>query len=374
MESTGVYWIPLYEILEEKGFKVLLVNAHHVKNVSGRKSDVLDCQWIQQLHTYGLLSGAFRPTEEICQLRSYTRQRENLVRYAAIHVQHMQKALDQMNVRLHNVISDITGTTGQKILRAIVDGKRDAKELAMYRDGRCKNSLEVIEKSLIGNYKSEHVFSLKQALDIYDYYQTKIQECDVVIEEFLRKITPTIKNDTELSKKRKTKSAPKFELQPYLYQLCGVDLTDIDGIDALSGLKLISEVGIDMGKWKTEKQFGSWLGLSPGTKISGGKVLKRSSKSSANRAASVLRLCANALYNSPSALGSFLRRMKSRIGAPKAITATAYKLAKIIYRMLKQKVDYSDIGQNYYERQYKDKLLKGLKRKAASLGYKLTPN
>ncbi len=372
MESTGVYWIPLYEILEEKGFQVLLVNAHHVKNVSGRKSDVLDCQWIQQLHTYGLLSGAFRPAEEICQLRGYMRQRENLIRYAAMHVQHMQKALDQMNLRLHNAISDITGMTGQKILRAIVNGDRDAKELAKHRDGRCKNPIEVIEKSLIGNYKSEHVFALKQALDLYDYYQTKVQECDMVIEGFLQSITTAEKSNVELPKKRKTKSTPKFEVQTYLYKLCGVDLTAIDGVDALSGLKIISEVGIDMGKWKTEKQFGSWMGLSPGTKISGGKILKRSSKSSANRAASILRLCANALYNSPTALGSFLRRMKSRIGAPKAITATAYKLAKIIYRMLKNKIDYRDIGQDYYNQRYQDKLLKGLKHKAASLGYELT--
>lgn len=342
--------------------------------MSGRKSDVLDCQWIQELHTYGLLSGAFRPGEKICQLRSYMRQRENLVRYAGMHIQHMQKALDQMNLRLHNVITDITGTTGQAIMRAIVSGERDCKLLAKNRDARCKNPIEIIENSLIGNYKEEHVFALKQALDLYDYYQTKIEECDFVIEALLKSLTSESDEiDIELPKKRKTKSAPKFDVQTYLYQLCGVDLTVVDGIDSLSALKIISEIGIDMEKWKTEKQFGSWMGLSPGTKISGGKVLKRSSKSSANRVASILRLCANALYNSSTALGAFLRRMKSRIGAPKAITATAYKLAKIIYKMLKHKIDYFDIGQDYYEKQYQDRLFRGLKRKAASLGYELTP-
>jgi transposase len=374
MESTGVYWIPLYEILEEKGFQVSLVNAHHVKNVSGRKSDVLDCQWIQELHSYGLLSGAFRPEKEICQLRSYMRQRETLIRYAGMHIQHMQKALDQMNLRLHNVISDITGSTGQAIIRAIVEGERDPKVLATHRDGRCKNPIEIIEKSLIGNYKEEQVFELKQALDLYDYYHVKITECDRAIERLLKLLAPDeVPSDSELSKRRQTKSSPKFDVQSYLYQLCAVDLTEIDGIDCLSALKLISEIGTDMERWKTQKQFGSWSGLAPGTKISGGKVLRHSSKSSMNRVASILRICASTLYNSPSALGAFLRRMKSRVGAPKAIRATAYKLAKIVYKMLRYKINYTDIGEYYYEEQYKERLLKGLTRKAKLLGCKLVP-
>jgi transposase len=374
MESTGVYWVPLYELLEEYGFEVLLVNAHHVKNVSGRKSDVLDCQWIRELHTYGLLSGAFRPSKEICELRAYVRQRSNLVRFAASHIQHMQKALDLMNLHLHNVISDITGTTGQKIIRAILNGEHDPKILAQYRDGRCKQSIEVIEKSLVGHYKKEHIFSLKQAVELYDFYQCKIEDCDIAIESLLKQWTPNVSEEAlALPKRRKTKSSPKFEISHYLYEQCGVDLTSIDGIDSLSVLKIISEVGTDMSRWKSEKCFGSWMGLAPGTKISGGKVLKRSTKSSANRAAAILRICATSLYNSPSALGAFLRRMKGKLGSPKAVTATAYKLAKLIYRMLKQKISYNDMGQDYYEQRYKERLIRNLKRKAALLGLELLP-
>lgn len=374
MESTGVYWIPVYEILEAQGFEVLLVNAHHVKNVSGRKSDVLDCQWIRELHTYGLLSGAFRPSQEICQLRSYVRQRENLVRCASSHIQHMQKALDQMNLRLHNVISDLTGTTGQAVIRAILNGEHDPKRLASYRDARCKQPIEVIEKSLVGNYKIEHLFSLKQAVELYDFYQLKIADCDKVIEKLLNEWAPeSSKEAMALPKRRKTKSSPRFEINTYLYDVCGVDLTEIDGVDALSALKIISEIGTDMRHWKSEKCFGSWMGLAPGTKISGGKILKRSTKSSANRVAATLRGCANTLHNSPSALGAFLRRMKARVGSPKAITATAYKLAKLFYRMLNKKMPYQDIGQNYYEQKYKERLLKNLKRKAASLGFEIHP-
>lgn len=374
MESTGVYWIPVYEILEARGFEVLLVNARHIKNVAGRKSDVLDCQWIQELHTYGLLSGAFRPSQEICELRGYMRQRENLVRYTASHVQHMQKALNQMNLRLHNVISDVMGITGMKIIRAIVAGERDPVKLAEYRDGRCKSSNEVIAKSLTGNYKEEHVFVLKQALDLFDYYQAKIQECDQKIELLLS--TWTQDNDEVETKKPKKKhrNAPKFDVQKYLQQLCGVDLTMIDGIDALSALKIISEIGCDMKRWPTEKHFGSWLGLTPGTKISGGVILSSKTKISANRAASILRICANTLYNSPTAIGAFLRRQKTRLGAPKAITATAYKLAKIIYNMLRFKMNYNDAGQDYYEQRYRARLIKNLKRKAKILGFEIVEN
>jgi transposase len=374
MESTGVYWIPLYEILEEAGFEVFLVDARYAKNVSGRKSDVLDCQWTRELHTYGLLSAAFRPAKEICELRAYVRQRSNLVRFASSHIQHMQKALDLMNLRLHNVISDITGTTGQKIIRAILNGERDPKILSSYRDGRCKQPIEIIEKSLVGNYKKEHLFSLKQAVELYDFYQCKIADCDAAIELLLSQWTPTLSEESRaLPKRRKTKSSPKFEISHYLYEQCGVDLTAVDGIDALSALKIISEIGTDMSRWKSEKSFGSWMGLAPGTKISGGKVLKRSTKSTANRVAATLRICAGTLYNSQSALGAFLRRMKAKLGAPKAITATAYKLAKLIYHMLNQKIPYYDIGQDYYEQRYKERLLKNLKRKAALLGHELYP-
>lgn len=371
MESTGVYWIPAYEILEEKGFEVLLVNARHVKNVAGRKSDVLDCQWLQELHTYGLLSGAFRPEQEICQLRGYVRQRSNLVKQSVTHVQHMQKALDQMNVRLHNVISDITGTTGLKILRAIIHGERDPQKLAYYRDRRCKSSQAIIEKSLIGNYRPEHVFALKQALELYDFYRTKIEECDLEIEGLLQELVTDVEKNYTKVKKQDKRGAPKFDVEKYLYHLTGINLLEIDGVSALSGLKIVSEIGCNMEKWPTEKHFTSWLGLSPGTKISGGKVLSSKTKVSANRTASILRLCANTLYNSQSAIGAFLRRQKARLGSPKAITATARKLAIIIYRMIKYKMPYKDAGQEYYEQRYRDRIIKNLKRKAKLFGLDL---
>jgi hypothetical protein len=232
----------------------------------------------------------------------------------------------------------------------------------------------VIEKSLVGHYKKEHLFSLKQAVELYDFYQCKVEDCDTAIESLLSQWTPVVSEEAlALPKRRKTKSSPKFEISHYLYDQCGVDLTSIDGIDALSVLKIISEVGTDMSRWKSEKCFGSWMGLAPGTKISGGKVLKRSTKSSANRAAAILRICATSLYNSPSALGAFSRRMKRKLGSPKAVTATAYKLAKLIYRMLNQKISYHDMGQDYYEQRYKERLLRSLKRKAALLGHELFP-
>jgi len=376
MESTGVYWIPLFELLESKGFEVKLVNARHVKNVPGRKTDVADCQWLQRLHTYGLLEGAFRPPEQICALRAYLRQRATLVRYAASHIQHMQKALNQMNLMLHTVVSDITGVTGMKILRAILRGERDPKKLAGYRDRRCKKDEDTIAKALEGHYREEHLFSLKQAVELFDIYQEKIAACDREIENILNqfddKVDPEQSQLAPEPKKRKpSRNEPKFDLRSHLYRISGVDLTRIDGITAYGALTIISEIGVDMSHWKTVKHFTSWLGLCPGNKVSGGNRISGKTKPTANRAAHALRLAAQSLYNSHSALGAFLRRQKGRIGAPKAVTATAHKLARLVYTLLKYGNEYVDAGQEYYEEQYRQRVIYNLKRRAIQMGFYL---
>jgi transposase len=380
VESTGVYWIPLYELLEEKGFEVKLVDARHVKNVSGRKSDVLDCQWLQQLHTYGLLKGAFRPNEQICELRAYLRQRTMLIQHMAKNIQHMQKSLSQMNIQLHNVISDITGDTGMKIIRSIVGGERDAKVLAQYRHQNCKSSLEIIRKSLEGNYKNEHVFTLKQALELYDIYQDKIIACDAAIEQQLLKFTSKMQQNIEeksTAQTKKSKSNCKnklsFDVSSHLKRISGVDLTKIPGIEASTAVKIISEIGLDLTKWSRSKQFASWLGLCPGNKVSGGKILSSRSKKTGNYASSVLRMAASTLHHSQTALGAFYRRMRSKLGAPKAITATAHKLAVIIFDMLKNGIEYVESGQDYYDKQYKDRVLKNVLNQAKALGFELVP-
>ena len=372
MESTGVYWIPLYDFLECKGFEVRLVDARHVKNVSGRKSDVLDCQWLQQLHTYGLLSGAFRPPESICALRSLLRHREALVRYTASHILHMQKALDLMNIRLHNVISDITGKTGQAIIRAISGGERDPKKLASLRDGRCKNQLEIIEHSLEGSYREEHVFSLRQAIELYDFYQQKIQECDIEIEKLLSSFDEKVEVDeSKRIKKPKAKNQPKFDVQKLLIEKSGVDLTRIPGISAATALIVLSEIGFTVEAWKTEKHFSSWMGVCPGTKVSGGKKLNTKTKVCANKVAAALRLAATNLWRSQTSLGAFYRRMVTKLGKPGAVTATAHKLAKLIYSMIKNGTDYVEAGVQKYEEQYQKRVLKNLSKRAKSLGFSL---
>jgi transposase len=365
MESTGVYWIPVFEILESRGLEVRLVNARHVKNVPGRKSDVLDCQWLQRLHSYGLLEGAFRPAEHVCTLRAYVRQRMNLVRYAASHIQHMQKALAQMNLQLANVVSDITGATGMRIIRAILDGQRDPLVLAGLRDRRCKNSESTIARSLHGNFRPEHLFSLKQAVDLYEFYQGQIAECDRQILHQLASF------DTAEASGNGPGATLPASLEEALQRMSGVDLTRIDGIDSNNALKIIAEVGIDMSRWKSSKHFASWLGLCPGTKVSGGKVLSAKSKPVSNRAAAALRMAAFALFKSKSALGAYLRRQRSRLGAPKAITATAHKLARLVYTMLKHGTAYVDAGQEYYEERYRTRVVQNLKRKAQKFGFSL---
>ena len=374
MESTGIYWIPCFEILEERGLEVILVNARHVKNVSGRKSDVLDCQWLQQLHTYGLLEGAFRPPEQVTALRAYMRQRGTLVRYAGSHIQHMQKALRQMNLLLDNVVTDITGKTGMTIIRAIVKGERDPTRLAAYRDRRCKKSEHAIAQSLRGHYREEHLFALRQSVELYDTYNAKILACDEAIEQQLTRFDAH--GDPQrlpVGKKKRAANAPAFDVRGELYRMSGVDLTAIDGVSDITALKVLCETGADMSRWKSEKHFSSWMGLSPGNKVSGGKILSSKTKPTTNRAAAALRMAAFTLSNSKSALGAYYRRMRSRHGAPKAITATAHKLARLIYNMLKQGREYVDQGQDYYERQYQDRVMKNLKRKAAQMGFTLVP-
>jgi transposase len=367
MESTGIYWIPVFEILESRGIEVRLVNARHVKNVPGRKSDVLDCQWLQQLHTYGLLRGAFRPADQVCALRAYVRQRATLVKISGSHIQHMQKAMAQMNLQLHNVVSNITGATGMRIIKAILEGERDPDTLAALRDKRCKNDAKTIARSLQGNFRPEHLFSLQQAVELYEFYLAKINECD-------RHILAQLKSFDAIGTEGDSgDDKPPASIDEALMRISGVDLTDIDGIDTTSALKIIAEIGIDMSRWKTDKHFTSWMSLAPGAKISGGKVLSSATQKNANRAAQVFRMAAFSLTRSKSYMGSYFRRMKARLGAPKAITATARKLATIVYKMLKNRTSYIDLGQDYYEERYQSRLVQNLKRNAKHLGFELVP-
>ncbi len=358
MESTGAYWIPVFEILESRGLEVKLVNARHVKNVPGRKSDVLDCQWLQQLHTYGLLRGAFRPADQVCTLRVYVQQKSALVRSAASYIQRIQKALSQMNLQLHHV-TNITGTKGMRIIKAILDGERNPGALAALRDPRCRNSQATIARSLKGNYRPEHLFSLQQTVELYEFYQTKIADCD-------RRILNQLKGFDD-----SPDDMPPATMGDALLRMSGDDLTSIDGIDTTTALKILSEIGTDMSRFKSAKHFASWLGLSPGTKVSGGKGLSSATKPTANKAAQALRMAAFTLFKSKSALGAYLRRQRARLGAPKAITATAHKLARLIYAMLAHGTAYVDAGQDYYEERYRLRVVQNLKRRAQELRYEL---
>jgi transposase len=373
MESTGVYWIALYEFLESKGFTVYLVNARHVKNVSGRKSDVLDCQWIQQLMSYGLLSGAFRPADEICALRAVSRQREMLLKYQSQHVQHMQKALAQMNIQIVNVIADIVGETGQKIVRAIIAGQRDPYTLASLRNYRVKASEEEIAKSLQGNWRQEHLFSLKQAVALFDAYSEQLRQCDCQLQKMLQELKQYDGEHIYSKARSRKKNAPQFDLRSYLVGMCGVDLTRIDGIEVTTALKIMAEVGPDLSRFPSVKHFTSWLGLCPGTKISGGKKLSGKSRAGANRAAQALRLAAHALRASKSALGAYYRRLCSRLDKAKAITAAAHKLARLVYTMLTRGTEYVDKGQESYEERDRLRVVHNLNKKAAAMGFILMP-
>ena len=328
------------------------------------------------MHTYGLLSGTFRPDADIRRLRSYLRQRAMLVEYASHHVQHMQKALTQMNVKLQQVIRDITGKTGMGIIEAIAGGERNPRKLARLRDPRIKANEATIAKSLRGHWRDEHIFELTQALELYRVYQSKIAECDRETEAHMGRFADRSGGAPPGEQPRKNRiqgNAPRFDVRGHLYRMTGVDLTRINGVDVYTALKVIGEVGTDMTRWPTAKHFASWLGLSPNNRITGGRVISSRTKPSANRAAKALRLAANALYRSNSALEAFLRRKKAQLGPPKAITATAHKLARIIYAMLRYGQQYADAGADYYEAQYHQRALRSAKRRAAKLGYELVP-
>ena len=378
MESTGVYWIPLFEVLEARGFAVYLVDPGKLKYAPGRKTDVVDCQWIQQLHSAGLLSASFRPDEAICMLRSYLRQREMLVRYAGQHVQHMQKALLEMNVQLHHVLDDIPGLTGSRMIEAILQGERQPQVLATLREKGCKNDEATIARALQGNWRDDHLFALKQAYELYTFYKEKLAQIDVQIEAYLHMFEDHSDGQTLPPRRRQRKhksNEPAFDMVNLLYRMAGVDLTTIDGIGGHLALGILSEIGLDMSRWPSDKYFASWLCLSPGNHKSGGKQNRRKTgtRPSSNRAAQLFRLAAMSLSRSDSALGAYYRRLRGRLGGPKAITATAHKIAKIVYNMLKHGKPYVDRGAQYYEEHYRQRVVKHLHRRAQALGFTLQP-
>lgn len=380
MESTSIYWIPLFDILEAQGIAVCLVNARHLKNVTGRKTDVSDCEWLYQLHTYGLLRGSFHPPDEIRALRALARHREMLVSYRAAHIQHMQKALELMNLKLTYVLSDITGVTGMHIIRAILAGEQNPHRLAQFRDPKCKRSEEEIASALTGNYRREHLFALQQALELYDMYGRQIEQVDMEMEAMYKDIGATDEKSQSPSttppqprRQKRRKNQAHFDLAGALYSLAGVDLTQIDGIDALSAQTILTEVGADMRPWPTAKHFTSWLGLCPNNQVTGGKVKRRRTRKTDNKVANALRVAAQSVARSNSALGAFYRRIKARHGAPKAIVATAHKLARIVYKMLKHRVDYHDPGADYYDEQQRQRAINRLHKQAARLGLRLEP-
>jgi len=372
MESTCVYWIPAFEVLEQHGFEVVLVNARDAKHVPGRKTDVSDAQWLQRLHEYGLLRGSFRPQGEIAALRAYLRQRERLLDYAASHIQHMQKALMQMNLQLHHVVSDITGATGLRIIRALVGGERDPAVLSGLRNVRCKAADETIREALTGNCREEHLLALTQAVELYDAYQAKVAACDVRIEAALHRLRETAaKPMGRLPPPRHTTRQPNalaFDARAALHALLGVDLTQVHGLGPYLALKLVGECGTTLSAWPSAKHFTSWLCLAPGNKISGGKVLSSRTRRTGNRAAALLRLAAVTVGRTDTALGAFYRRLSGRVGKAKAVTATARKVAVLFYNTLRHGMSYAAPGASYYEDRYRQRVLSNLQRRAKSLG------
>jgi transposase len=375
MESTGVYWIALYELLERQGFTVILVDPRQTKHAPGRpKSDVLDCQWIQRLHSYGLLTASFRPSDKVVVWRGYQRQREMLIRYAAQHVQHMQKAMEEMNVKLTEVVSDIVGLTGMKIIKDILRGVRDPLKLAKHRHDRCHASEAEIARSLYGNWREEHLFALKQAVQMYEFYHRQLRDCDAKIEACLRAFADKSGGEVLTPKPRRQRgNAVTFDARTLLFNLAGVDLTVIEGISELTALTILSEIGTDLSRFPSEKNFVSWLGLCPNHRGSAGKIFNRRVRKGANRAARALRLAGQACHHAKNALGAFYRRVQARCGGPKAVVATARKIAERVYRLLKYGEEYVRQGEKAYEEAYRVRTLKGMARKAESLGYKLTP-
>ena len=375
LESTGVYWVPVYEVLEDRGIEVIVANAREARAVPGRKSDVNDAQWLQRLHACGLLRASFRPGRDIAALRTYLRLRERHLEYGAAHIQHMQKALTFMNLQLHHVVSDVTGVTGLKIIRAIVKGERDPQVLSTMRDVRCKASTETVCAALVGNYQPEHIFALTQALALYDFYQARVDECDAEIERALAALNAGRASPASPlpQPKHKTKqpNAVNFDTRPLLYQLTGVDLTQIHGIGPYLALRLIGECGTDLSRWPTAKHFTSWLTLSPGCKISGGKVLSAHTRKTTNRITAHLRLAAVTVGRTNTALGAFYRRLAARIGKAKAVTATARKIAVLFYNAMRFGMAYQDPGADHYESRYRERVVKQLHRRAAEFGFTL---
>ena len=378
MESTGVYWIPVFQILERRGFEVRLVNARQVKNVSGRKTDVLDCQWIQRLHSCGLLNASFRPDDSMCVLRSYLRYRDELVCARSVQCQHMQKALQQMNVQLHQVLSDITGASGMRIIEAILAGERDGRKLAALADRRVRASAQTIAKALQGDYRVEHLFVLKTAFELHAIYEARIHSCDEQLLAEMAKLPSRL--DAQAAPLPARKPGRKLhhdmvagvDLRQELYRWAGADLTAIEGIGVQTAQVILSEIGTDMSRWPRTKNFTSWLGLCPDNRISGGKVLSCHTRRVINPVADALRMAATTLERSQTALGAYYRRMKSRLGPAAAITATAHKLARLIYHLLKYGESYVRQGVEMYEQKYRQRLLHNLKKNAATLGFELT--
>ena len=379
MESTSVYWIPIFELLDAHGFTVFLVNARDAKHVPGRKTDVSDAQWLQRLHSYGLLRASFRPKGQISELRAYMRQRERLLEYAASHIQHMQKALTEMNLQLHHVVTDITGATGLRIIRTILAGERDPKVLARLRDYRCHSSAETIEKALTGSYRAEHLFALEQALALYDAYHEKASACDARIEAVLKALSIGRGrcSGTELPSPRRSRTdqanALAFDVRAALFALLGKDITKIDGLGPYLSLKLIAECGDDLSAWPSPKHFTSWLCLAPSNKISGGKVLSSRTRRSGSRAAALLRLAAVTVGRTDTALGAFYRRLSARIGKAKAVTATARKIAVLFYNAVRYGMEYVDPGASFYETRYRTRVVDNLHRRAKAFGFVLMP-
>lgn len=379
MEATGVYWIPLFQMLERRGLRVVLVNARQTKHVAGRKSDVQDCQWIQRLQTYGLLQGSFRPEDPYCVLRSYLRYRDELVCARSTQCQHMQKALQQMNIQLGQVLSDITGVSGLAIIKGILDGERDPAKLAEMVDRRVRASPATIQKALYGDYRKEHLFVLKSAFEIYHAYEEKIAACD---EQIIAEITQLPeKADLKLKPlpaRKQGRPAHKdkmleVDLREWLYRKLGADITAIEGIGVMTGLVFLTEVGPDLTRFPSEKHFASWLGLCPDNRISGGKVLSSHTRKVINRLSDILRVAATSLERSQSAMGGYYRRMKAKLGEAEAITATAHKLARLIYRLIKHGEAYVAKGVDDYEKKYQERKLLGITKTAKIMGFQLIP-
>jgi len=392
MESTGVYWIPLCQKLEAAGMEVVLANARHLRQVPGRKTDVKDCQWLQRLHSYGMLSGSFRPADEFCRLRTLLRHRENLVDGCGRQVQYMQKALNYMNVHLHHAVSDLNGQTGLRILDAILAGQHDPKVLVQLRDDRIKRSTpEQMEAALQGDWRQEHLFVLRQAREAYRFLEEQIAQCDRQIEQVLAQIViepasapaasppadPVASAEPTAKKKkhrtRKIGHGLKKDLTPELERICGVDLTRVIGLNVLSVMIILSEIGVDMSRWRSAKAFSSWLGLNPGNKISGGKLLSSRTPHVVNRVSILLRTLATAVGRSDTWLGVFHRRMRARLGPAGANTATARKLACLIYHLLKYKEAYIDVDVLIYSQKIQRQRLGRLRKTAEELGYQLLP-